>query len=167
MPTTVILGEFSLIVKCGKEEHVVPYASIIEVTLSRERDKVFKASLRADGERPIVVTNRYFQSAGNVEDRSRGYSTFIRVLHFHLKDKSKASFTSGIPSFSLGFRILIIALVSFIISFVADYMGFRLLGPVIQGIVLTILLGMLLIGSGVARLPRTYRPTDIPMEFLP
>jgi hypothetical protein len=167
MPTTVILSEYNFTLKCGKDERIIPYASIVQVNLTKARDKVFKASLRPDGEKTIVITNRYFQSAGAAEDRSRAYSTFIRVLHFHLKDKSKARFTSGNRSFRIGFGVVAIAFISFVMSFLADFYGFRLLDPVVQGVLLTVLLAVVFVTAGFTTWPRTYYPTEIPMEFLP
>lgn len=167
MPTTILLSEYNLILKCGKQERVIPYASIIEVNLSKGREKIFKTSLRPDGENPVVITNQYFQSAGTAEDRSRAYSTFIRVLHFHLKDKSKAIFTSGNRTFRIGFQIVSITVAAFVISFAADFFGFRLFDPLIQAFGLTFLFGILFILSGFATWPRNYHPSDIPMEFLP
>lgn len=167
MPTTIVLSEYNFTVKCGKQERTIPYASIVQVNLLRDRDKTFRVSLRPDGEKPVIITNQYFQSAGTAEDRSRAYATFVRVLHFHLKDKSKATFTSGSRTFRIGYQIAVIAVVSFVVSFLADFYGFRLVDPIVQGIVLSILLGIVFITSGFTAWPRTYHPSEIPMEFLP
>lgn len=92
MPTTICLAEYNLTIKKGKQESVIPYAVINEVLLNKSGSKSFRARLLPDGGKPIVITNTYQTSSKDVEDRSRAYSTFIRVLHFHLKDKSKANF---------------------------------------------------------------------------
>lgn len=92
MPTTICLAEYNLTIKKGKQETVIPYAVINEVVLNRSTNKNFRARLSPDGGKPIVITNTYQTSSKDIEDRSRAYSTFIRVLHFHLKDKSKANF---------------------------------------------------------------------------
>ena len=73
---------------------MIPYAVINEVVLNRNPSKQFRTRLLPDGGKPIVITNTYHTSSKDVEDRSRAYATFVRVLHFHLKDKSKAKFSA-------------------------------------------------------------------------
>ena len=104
MPTTILLAEYNLTVKKGKQETVIPYAVVNEVVLKRSSGKLFQAKLFTEGARPILVTNTYCSSAKDVEDRSRAYSTFVRVLHYHLKDKSKANFAT-MSDFMKLFRI--------------------------------------------------------------
>jgi hypothetical protein len=98
MPTTITLSEYNLTVKQGKQEMVIPYAGINEVVLNKSGSKMFRTFLHPEGGKPLIITNRYYTSEKNVEDRSRAYGTFIRVLHFHLKDKSRANFISGAGS---------------------------------------------------------------------
>jgi hypothetical protein len=101
MPTTICLTEHNLTVKQGKQEMVMPYAMINEVILNKARGKLFRMRLCPDNGKPIVVTNTYHTSPKNVEDRSRAYATFVRVLHFHLKDKSSAKFSATVVALRL------------------------------------------------------------------
>ncbi|MEJ0029348.1 MAG: hypothetical protein WDO15_02775 [Bacteroidota bacterium] len=91
MPTTIFLAEYNLTVKKGKQEMVIPYAMVNDVVLDKNK-KLFKTELHIDTHSKLTITNTYHASSKDVEDRSRAYSTFVRVLHFHLKDKSKARF---------------------------------------------------------------------------
>jgi hypothetical protein len=100
MPTTICLAEYDLTVKRGKQESVIPYAMIRGIVLNRGK-KTFKTQLHIENHRPIVITNTYYSSAKDIEDRSRAYSTFVRVLHFHLKDKSDADFAAMFEVLSL------------------------------------------------------------------
>jgi len=119
MPTTICLAEYNLTVKKGKQETVIPYAVINEVVLNRSTGRQFHTKLLPDGGRPIVITNIYQTSSKDVEDRSRAYATFVRVLHYHLKDKSRARFSAIVTALKL------------------------------------------------FRFPKSYAPTEIPLEFLP
>ena len=94
MPTTIFLAEYNLTIKKGKEETVIPYAVINEVVLNKDNGKHFRTRLLPDGGKAVVITNTYYASPKEIEDRSRAYSTFVRVLHFHLKDKSRAKFSA-------------------------------------------------------------------------
>ena len=98
---------------------MIPYAVINEVVLNKSNGKQFRAKLLPDGGKPIVITNTYRTTSKDVEDRSRAYATFVRVLHFHLKDKSKAKFSTIVTALKL------------------------------------------------FRFPKSYIPTEIPLEFLP
>jgi len=104
VPTTICLAEYNLTVKKGKQETVIPYAVITDVTIKRSSGKQFETRLLPVGGKPIIITNTYQTSSRDVEDRSRAYSTFVRVLHFHLKDKSKAKFSAVVTALRL-FRI--------------------------------------------------------------
>jgi hypothetical protein len=95
LPTTILLSDQVLTVKQGQDEYSVPYLGVIQVNLDKIGPKVFRAVLHLEGHRPVVITNRYQAGQLTVEDRSRAYSTFVRVLHYHLKDKSRASYASG------------------------------------------------------------------------
>src|SRR5688572_82094 len=95
LPTTLFLSDEVLTIKAGKEQFSVPYLGVNQVNLDRVSAKVYRAIIHLEGHSPVVITNQYCVDSVAVEDRSRGYSIFIRVLHYHLKDKSKASYASG------------------------------------------------------------------------
>jgi hypothetical protein len=101
MPTTICLAEYNLTVKKGKQETVIPYAVINEVILNKFTGKQFRTRLFPDGGKPIIITNTYRTSSKDIEDRSRAYATFVRVLHFHWKDKSKARFSAVVTALRL------------------------------------------------------------------
>lgn len=167
MPTTILLTEYNLTVKQGKLEKVIPYAGINEVVLDKVSDKEYKTLLRTEGGRPLTITNKYYTGAKEIEDRSRAYSTFVRVLHFHLKDKSKAHYISGGASGTVGIWVALSIAAAFVIAFVARYYGLSVGGAYIDGAVLSVIL----IGAGylirMGRVPKAYAPTDIPLDFLP
>lgn len=167
MPTTIYLNEYNLTIKQGKAETVVPYAGINAVVLNKPRPKLFRTQIVPEGGRPIVVTNQYYTSERTVEDRSRAYSTFVRVLHFHLKDKSKANFISGNGAGSLWVWLCVAMALGFILAFTAGYLGFVLVSPLFDGVILAIALGTIVLALRLGRIPKSYTPNDIPLEFLP
>src|SRR5690348_2369925 len=95
LPTTIQLSDQVVTIKQGQEEYSVPYIGVNQVNLDKVGPKVYQAVVHLEGHRPVVITNHYHAGQHTIEDRSRQYSTFIRVLHYHLKDKSRASYASG------------------------------------------------------------------------
>jgi hypothetical protein len=166
-PTTVLLSEHGITVKQGKDEYSVPYIGINQVNLDKVGDKAYRAIVLVEGHRSLVITNRYHIDQSTVEDRSRAYSTFIRVLHYHLKDKSKASYASGSDTSRLWVQVVIAAALAFVVSFTADFMGVSLFNPIVQGVLLAVAMGVVLLARYVTHWPRKYEPTEIPLRFLP
>jgi hypothetical protein len=167
MPTTIYLNEYNLTIKQGKQETVVPYAGINEIVLNKRGAKVFRTQILPEGGRPIVITNTYYTSEKTIEDRSRAYSTFVRVLHFHLKDKSKATFMSGNGASSLWLWLSFSTALAFLAALTAGYLGFKFVNPLVDGIILTIAFGAIVVAIRLGRFPKAYTPNDIPLEFLP
>ena len=161
-PSSAFLNEHNLTLRSSGEDNTVPYSMITEVKLMKDSDKEYKTILRLNGGKSITIFNKYYTDKKPV-DRSREYSTFVRVLHFHLKDKSKAVFTSGNPV-SKTWNWLTF---SVIISFTADYFGVSLVNPFIQAAVLIVMMGIIILAMNMGRWPRHYLPTNIPLEFLP
>lgn len=166
MPTTILLSEYNLTVRQGKQETVIPYAGINEVIINRGADKVYKTYLQPDDGKPLVVTNKYYTER-EAEDRSRAYSTFIRVLHFHLKDKSKAHFTSGSRKAHIGWWILGAVTISFVLALLLDFVSKSIFSVAVDTVALSVLLVVIVLSFKLGRLPKSYHPTDIPLEFLP
>ena len=167
LPTTILLTDQVLTVKQGNDEFSVPYLGVIQVNLDKVGPKVYRAVLHLEGQRPIVITNRYHAGPLTVEDRSRAYSTFIRVLHYHLKDKSRASYASGSDASRLWTQVIIAAAAAFVLSFTGELLGFRFLNPFIQGAILSGVMGLVILAFRAGHWPKAYKPTEIPMRFLP
>jgi hypothetical protein len=167
LPTTLFLSDDVLTIKTGKEQFSVPYLGVNQVHLDKVSPKLYRAIIHFEGHNPLVITNQYCVDSVTVEDRSRGYSIFIRVLHYHLKDKSKALYASGSDAGKLWTQVVIAAAVSFVLSFVGELLGVRFLNPFVQGGILSLVMGGLIFAWRAGHWPRTYNPTEIPLRFLP
>ncbi|HEY5823608.1 MAG TPA: hypothetical protein VIT44_04540 [Cyclobacteriaceae bacterium] len=164
---TALLNEYMITFRTSKGEDAIPYSMIVEVKLIRESDKKFKTLLELDNGHTYTIANYSYTPDKKTEDLSRAYTTFIRVLHFHLKDKSKAVFTSGNPQRKTWNRVTLSIIISFLISFTAEFFGVSLVNPIIQAIVLIVMMGIVILAVNMGRWPKHYHPTDIPLEFLP
>jgi hypothetical protein len=153
-------------VQSAASEKTVSYASILSIRLTKSNG-FFKTIVAIDGERPIEITNRFYRPDGSFEDRSHQYETFIRVLHFHLKEKSSAQFCTGcswgklilVGVGSIAMAVLLsIALYLFKINFI---------DLVTQSFLLATLFMSFLIAAFWPNFPKSYQPTNIPSQFLP
>ena len=164
---TVLLDKYQLIVQLPDKKQVIPYASIMEIRLSKGIHGFFKVHVCADNQSRVVITNQYALQGGKFEDRSRQYATFIRVLHFHLKDKSQAKFISG-SNLSLLLTCCIVSVAaSFLISIVASWLYFNSLNPWITGLSMGGLAVAAILIFNLKSLPKPYTANDIPLQFLP
>jgi hypothetical protein len=164
---TIFLSNYNLILQSPEKEEVIPYANITAVQLSKVRKQSYAMRLTFENHGTVVITNKYFLPTGECEDRSRHYTTFVRVLHFHLKDKSFAAYNSG-----LGLRHLLIwslyaAFLSFSFSFISEFYEFSVVNPFVQALGLTIItvIGIVVLNRG--QWPKAYSPSNIPLRFLP
>ena len=164
---TILLAPTGLVLQSPDREEKIPYEEVNMVKLSRTKDNLFKIRISFDHHAPVLITNKYFLQSGECEDRSRQYSQFVRVLHFHLKSKSAPVYTSG-KSFTLVIIWSIAsAFIGFLISFISEYLGVSFIDPFIQAVILTAFIVAFIILFNRQKLPREYSPEEIPLQFLP
>jgi hypothetical protein len=164
---SIHLNDANMSYELNGREVIIPYAQILEVQLIRVSPKEYKTIIVAHEKKEIIITNKFYTQDKVYEDRSRAYSTFIRVLHFHLKDKGTANFFTGKPLSNIWFWMACSICLSFVISYIAHYLGLGLANPIVQGVVLAVLIGIFMVAMNVSNRARHYQPTDIPLEFLP
>jgi hypothetical protein len=164
---TIILNQYNFNLQAAGKEIILPYANVHSVRLSKNNAKIFKITIYSESHRPIIITNKYYLPDGQWEDRSRQYTAFVRVLHYHLKDKSSTVYTSGFSLNLLTAWLLISAFTSFFVSFISEYLGISLMNPFVQALLLTAMITIFIVAVNRGRLPRTYPPEDIPFQFLP
>lgn len=163
---TILLNDYNLTVRSGSEETIVPYANITNVRLCKVSQEIFRMIISFN-DKTLVVTNQFVADNGGTENRSRLYSTFVRVLHFHLKDKSAALYKSGCSREKLWRSGIAAATGSFILCFVADFLGFSMINPYIDAAILSATFISLLLILQIGSLPKDYSATNIPFELLP
>ena len=164
---TIMLNDFNMTVRSGKTSFTIPYANITSVRLCRMSSASYKMIIHHDSDKPLIISNRYVVKNNHVEDQSRLYSTFVRILHFHLKDKSAAEYSSGC-SINFMWRWGIAAVVfSFILSFAADYLGFKIMDAYLEATILAGVFAAVIFLLNAGRLPKSYTSTDIPLNLLP
>jgi hypothetical protein len=147
-------------------EKLISYASIVSVRLFKSNTH-YKAMVMADGEKPIEITNRFYRPDGSFEDRSRQYETFIRVLHFHLKEKSSAHFCTGCSWGKMILAGVITILGAVALSMVLYFLKINFIDVVTQSFLIATLFIGFLLAAFWPNFPKVYQPTHIPSQFLP
>lgn len=148
------------------DEQLFAYASITELRLTKS-NSTFKAIISIDGCSGIEVSNLLYHTDGKIEDRSRQYETFIRVLHFHLKDKSTTRFVAGCSWLRVIGATLAAILFSISISYGLDWIRLSFVDPFTMSLLFSALTLGFLIATFWPSLPKRYNPTEIPSQFLP
>ena len=116
---TLRLDDYGFILRKNGKEEIFSYASVLSVRISRTKGHVFKLHIVPDDHDPVVITSRSCSETGALVDQSGAYSLFVRVLHHHLMEKSRAVFTAGNSPNRIWQWAGLSAFVSFIISIVA------------------------------------------------
>ncbi|MBL7870209.1 MAG: hypothetical protein JNM78_01255 [Cyclobacteriaceae bacterium] len=165
-PCTAILTQYNLTIQSEGQERIIPYANILTVRLCKSKKK-FSAVIQPDGQQPITITNQFYLSHLEREDRSHQYTTFIRILHFHLKDKSTAEYTCGKNIKGLLIWACSAVVIAFIFSLVLELLQLSPINSNILAVGLSLLAIGLIIFLNWGRLPNVYRPENIPLQFLP
>lgn len=163
---TLLLSDHNLTVRTGNEETSVPYAHITRVRLCRASRDVFTMTIAFGGKR-LIVTNQLVTAAGTVEDLSRQYATFVRVLHFHLKDKSKAVYQPGRSRKKLLRSAFAATMGSVAICFAAHFFNAGVLNLYIDAVILTAISITLIAVLQRGAVPKDYSAENIPLELLP
>ncbi len=165
-PVKAILEEFELTIDTEENKKNIPYASITEVRLGRKKDLYYTHIISQDYG-TLLITNRTYESAGEWKDQSRTYHTFIRVLHMHLQNKSKASFYSG---FSLGAQALKLGgafLLSCFLFLAEEYFDVVTTNSILISVLFFGVCVVLIVLPNLSQWPKNYQPTDIPLNLLP
>ncbi len=164
---SILLDDYGFAICEGIHQEKISYASIVAVRICKKINRVYRVFLYPDASRTITISSNSWDDHGNPIDQSREYGLFVRVLHHHLKDKSPAVFTSGGKASKIWSLAAASAILCFLISVVIDYLGFGLMNPYKQSLILAMVSFLAVILSSIRNFPKTYTPTDIPIQFLP
>ena len=165
-PCTILLSEYDMSVQSAKQERTISYASVTSIRLSKSNGKNFKTIINVDNEESVEVANCFCLKDGTKEYRSHQYETFIRVLHFHLKQKSSATYFSGNSWDKILFVAMGCLISSFLLSIAMDFLRISILDILTQTLLITTLIAGFLISASWPFWPHRYSPDQIPSRFL-
>lgn len=153
------------IVGPGKDE-VVHYSDVTSVWINKEAG-AFSVIIKTVEGSQYVVSNLFVENDGRTEDKSNAYALFVRVLHMHLREKSKAKFTCVKRYHLPDWQKYLWVPVAFGFAFLLDQFGFTLFHWAIQGAALAAIGLLLMVLSEKNSAIEKPASRDIPLEFLP
>lgn len=163
-PTTITLLDTKLVVVLGNSSRSIPYTSITRVQMEQIGNRLYAIRLFLDRGDPILVTNRQYASSGALEIQSHAYSTFVRVLHFHLREKTKADFVIKAGKSFLWLEGVGAAALAFGLVYMGDNWGISSEQSLAAVGLIGIAFGTFLF---LHHRKKVYSPNDIPLELLP
>ncbi len=148
----------------------VPYNIINAVWLNKPggicTPNHYSCTLNIEDDKPIFISSRNWDENKREMHQQNHYNSFVRVLHVHLKEKSKAKYGFGVKPKYYALRVIAIITIIAIASYVAltfKDSWYILVAPVAVSIfVLTCGLNFC-----VKNFPSKYKPDQIPMRLLP
>lgn len=164
-PYVLTLTDTSLVIVQGKRKRELPYQDIQYVYIEKKKEAC-KIHIEGKGVLSLTIPNHSLTEDGSLQDKSNAYTLFVRVLHNHLRSKSKAEFfiNNGYKQTNL-FALSILVLACLIVStlhYLDWSFDFFTLTLIIIGTITPILVLVWL-----SRFPKPYKPADIPLDFLP
>ncbi len=164
--TIIQLQAYDMVVINDATKRTIPYAEITDIRLNKSRHLYFLHIDTFDGGNITVMSQSYGHSGEKI-DQSHAYLTFTRVLHMHLLEKSKASYSTGFNSIRLLFVLGSWITFCFLLFFAEMHFNFIPASPfVVAGMIFSV--GVLwLAGLQLNHWPRPYNPTNIPLQLLP
>ena len=164
--TTIRLDADALRIITGDIFRSVGYDEIIEVRLNHKKNLYFMIVTTLD-EGVLKVTNYTYDHTGKRIDQSRAYMTFVRVLHVHLAEKSKAVFQTGSDVSTLMLRVLFIIGISALCFIIAGYYNLLPEKPVFILALFALPAVFLIHTLRVSQWPKTYSSINVPIHLLP
>lgn len=161
-PLTIKLTESALVLNVKGIDESFPYSMIEKIEISKQSGNNCAITIITNNSRSYTIFNRNESADGLVHDNSTGYSMFVRVLHHHLRTKSKVKFTcKRYFHISLWQKILVAVLLLGVSYFFGNPASHLLL----FALSLSILPLMLIL----EKIPfvNEYKPDEIPLDFFP
>jgi hypothetical protein len=165
-PLTVILGEFSLSFQADGKEILIPYANILSVRLKKSGRR-FVTIIKPADQPELQISNQYCDSINQLENRSSQYVTFVRVLHFHLKEKSMAYYVCGNNLQNILLASCASVIMAFGFTYAIDSFKLNPFNNNITALILSLLSISLIAITNWGHFPNVYKPENIPLQFLP
>jgi len=166
----LILKDEFMIYAIDGSVYEIPYNRISAVWLNKPggicTPNHYSCTLNIDDDKPVFISSRNWGENGREIIQQNHYNSFIRVLHLHLKEKSKAQYGFGVKPKPYFMRVgAIVTILSLSVLFAIIFN----LNNVLIAIPAVISVSVLTCGLNfcLKNFPSTYKPDCIPFALLP
>jgi hypothetical protein len=165
-PAIFLLEDLGMRVQKQGRDETIHYSNIDSILIYKGLS-LFSIVIITKDRHQYTVSNRFVHDDGRVEDKSNAYALFVRVLHMHLREKSRAHLTCVKTYHLPDWQKYLWVPVAFALAFGFDRLGFSLFHWALQGIALAAIGLLIILVSEKNRSIEKTPEGEIPMEFLP
>jgi hypothetical protein len=162
----IVLSPLSMIITEGEEQTEIPYLFVIAVRIIKFKNH-YGAVLSFESGPSLTIVNYTFNERGNRLEQSRSYNTFLRVLHMHLHQNSKAEFVCGKTNENLLFFFLAGLVMSFAAAFGGSYFSIDVFYVRALSVLVLAFFVLMCWRHFIKPIQKNYPPDNIPMAYLP
>ena len=164
-PVTASLGSSGMTLDDGNSISSVLYSAISRVKLMNNAGHFF-VDIERNGESSVRIGSRFYRNSHDFDDYSRAYLSFVRILHYHLKQVEGVVYLSSQKHKRVWLFLPLAALASFALAFLMYSLKVELFSPIMMASVLSVLFVsyIVVMRSGLSR---RYDPTKIPFDCIP
>lgn len=155
-----------LVVDSVESEKIIPYSTIRSIKLTRKKRNFFKLIIVSYDQLPVEVSNKYYLSARDIEDRSRHYAAFVKELHHKLLD-TPVVFVSGNPVPGTLLGLVSSAFLGCLLSFFIEFAEMGIGNVFLQTTGFTLLFSVVIFSLTKNNLLEPYEAEEIPLHFIP
>jgi hypothetical protein len=165
-PIHVEIHEFHLVVRIDETERSIPYSAITDVRLGRRRN-IFALEVLSIDFGSLRISHEHLGTTdGKIQ--SRQYSSFVRILHYHLiKNKSAPEFYSGPKTGNITLKFIFILIFAALAYLIEGYFSFVPLDPLFFSLLILGIGSLALASPYLVNWPKNYHPSNIPLNMLP
>jgi len=165
--TQVEISATQITIREADKERIIPFSTITNIRLHRKKDFYFM-EIQSQHFGSIRIGNRWYKETGEWDDQSHQYHSFVRILHFHLvKNQCQADFCAGLKPAGIPEKYISLLLLSILVYIISEYTNKLPYPPLIVAGFVLALGGTLLAAPYLLYKPKTYPPSDIPLNMLP
>ncbi|MEM1406946.1 MAG: hypothetical protein AAGG59_09245 [Bacteroidota bacterium] len=151
-------------------KYSTPYEKVVGVWLSTPSGflaaNTYACTLNIEDAKPIYISNKNYDDAGKPIVQANHYNSFIRVLHVHLREKSKAHYYFGVKPVNYAMKLIV--LLAVVMACITSYFAFNLNGLLVLPVGVVLLASAYaLLRFGIKSFPKLYDPDQIPLRLLP
>ncbi|ELR72194.1 hypothetical protein C900_01748 [Fulvivirga imtechensis AK7] len=166
----VFLNQTGLDLYVDGAKYVIPYCDINGVWLQRPggicTPRAYSCTLNINDKKPVFISSKNYDEAGDLVEQSNHYNSFVRVLHHHLQKQGRAQYKFGVQPLQYALRV--VAIIAILGGFTLSYLYLNINQYLLAvPALLSLFVAVCGLNFCIANFPKGYRPENIPLQLLP